>query len=159
MPERIILTPEQEVYLKANFPTKTNKELSEALGVSTTWLFEKTKEMGLKKDMAVVNARKRATLATARTSAERFRKISEARSRQNKSERRRILFGLPQQTNLKLVHNKRKCQVRFRLKMRGYGIERNGDEAVVLPDTKRSLRVERCAKKYGIRIIETQINT
>lgn len=48
-PNKITLTPEQITYLKANFHSKTNQQLAEALGLKITMLRTRCYEMGLKR--------------------------------------------------------------------------------------------------------------
>lgn len=85
---------------------------------------------------------------------ERLRKSAESRRATIKRERRRILFGLDQQTKLKLFTNPKKIQYRYALRQRGYRIDRGASEAYVCPETQRSPKIESRARKYGIRIIE-----
>ena len=60
-----------------------------------------------------------------------------------KSERRRILFGLPQRTKLKLTQQPRaKVLFRYYLKKRGYIIDDNARMAYYTSTTQRGKRVE-----------------
>lgn len=72
------------------------------------------------------------------------------------AERRRILFGLPQRTRLKLGFSRAKVSYRYALRQRGYLIPRGGSDATVTPDTRRSPLVERRAASHGIHIIIPQ---
>lgn len=89
-----------------------------------------------------------------RREAERVRKAAEARRATISKERMRIRWGFEQKTKLKLVTNKTKICYRYALKKRGYDIARGASVAYVTPETRRSLKVEADARKYGIQIIE-----
>lgn len=86
--------------------------------------------------------------------AERIRKAAESRRATVRKERLRIRWGLEKKTKLKLVTNKTKIYYRYALKKRGYDITRGSSVAYVSPETRRSLKVEVNARKYGIQIIE-----
>lgn len=90
----------------------------------------------------------------ARREAERLRKSAESRRATIKKERARIVWGLEQKTKLKLVTSPKKIQYRYELRQRGYQIARGASEAYVTAQTSRSSKVERNARKYGIRVIE-----
>jgi hypothetical protein len=82
--------------------------------------------------------------------AERIRKSAESRRKTFAAENRRVLFGLPQQTKLKVVrahHNK--ASYRHTLKKRGYIVARAAKEILYDHCTNRSERVERSGyEKY-----------
>lgn len=90
----------------------------------------------------------------AKRDAERLRKSAESRRATIKRERARITWGFEQRTKLKLVCNPKKRQYRYELRQRGYQVARGASEAYVVPGTTRSSKVERNARKYGIRVIE-----
>ena len=85
---------------------------------------------------------------------ERIRKSAESRRRTVAAEKRRILFGLPQQTRLKIGYSRKKVSYRHALRKRGYIIERGGWQAFVTESTQRSPIVESRAATHGIRVIE-----
>lgn len=69
-----------------------------------------------------------------------------------RKERRRVIFGLEQQTNLRVVQcPKEKVQLRNGLRKRGYEIPRASNEATVTNETRRSIRMEARAEKIGIK--------
>lgn len=79
---------------------------------------------------------------------ERYKKVQETiheRRRETvKKERRRILFGLPQRTNLKLNKQPReKIQLRYYLRKRGYIVDDSARIAYYTPSTQRGIRIER----------------
>lgn len=80
-------------------------------------------------------------------------KISSARQALIRSERRRILFGLPQRSRLRLVSRPRSvASARLNMRKRlGYEIERASMEVYITEGTIRSELVEANAKKLGFR--------
>lgn len=78
----------------------------------------------------------------AEKNAERIRRMAEAKRESVKAERRRILYGLPQKTKLKLVGSPKRNRQRCALRKRGYIIARDSRIAYWTNETKRSWRVE-----------------
>ena len=70
-------------------------------------------------------------------------------------ERRRVLFGLEQRTNLNVTREPR-CvtSIRHSLKLRGYEVQRGSRIATITMMTTRSQRVEQNATKMHFRFIE-----
>ena len=98
-----------------------------------------------------------------RMSAEDFaamhRRIGESRKETFKKERRRVIFGLEQQTNLRVVQcPKEKVSLRLNLRKRGYEIPRASNEATVTNETRRSIRMEERAIKMGIKFNFNQVS-
>ena len=81
--------------------------------------------------------------------AQRIEKCVATRLKTIKSERARIVFGLPQRTNLKLVHQdpKRRYQ-RWYLKQRGYTLNEDRRIAYYDEDTRRSPKLEATSTFY-----------
>lgn len=91
-----------------------------------------------------------------RMSAEAFadmhRRIGESRKETFKKERRRVIFGLNQQTSLRVIQCPReKITLRNNLRKHGYEIGRASNEATVTGETRRSIRMEARAAKMGIK--------
>ena len=91
-----------------------------------------------------------------RMSAEAFadmhRRIGLSRKETFKKERRRVIFGLEQKTNLRVVQCPReKVLLRLNLRRHGYEIARASNEATVTNETRRSIRMEARAEKMGIK--------
>ena len=75
-----------------------------------------------------------------------------ARKELFRKERRRVIFGLEQQTNLRVVQcPKEKVLLRNGLRKRGYEMPRASNEATVTNETRRSIRMEARAEKMGIK--------
>lgn len=87
---------------------------------------------------------------------ERVLKSAESRRKTVAAEKRRILFGLPQKTKLKIGYNRKKVLYRYALRKRGYIIERGGSDAFVTESTHRNYAVEQRAAKHGIHIMVNQ---
>lgn len=97
-----------------------------------------------------------------RMSAEAFadmhRRIGESRKETFKKERRRVIFGLNQQTSLRVIQCPReKITLRNNLRKHGYEIGRASNEATVTSETRRSIRMEERAAKMGIKFNFNQI--
>ncbi len=97
-----------------------------------------------------------------RMSAEAFadmhRRIGESRKETFKKERRRVIFGLNQQTCLRVIQCPReKITLRNNLRKHGYEIGRASNEATVTGETRRSIRMEARAAKMGIKFNFNQV--
>lgn len=93
----------------------------------------------------------------AKRNAERIAKSAESRRATVKKERARIVWGMEQQTKLKLVTNQKRIKYRYQLKKRGYLISEDGRVAIITPQTTRHLQYEDKAKREGMRIIEDEL--
>lgn len=82
---------------------------------------------------------------------EMYRRIGEVRKETVRKERRRVLFGLDQKTNLRVVVVPRsKISLRHNLRKHGYEISRGSNEAFITAATLRSEVMERRAMSMGI---------
>ena len=90
--------------------------------------------------------------------SEMYRRSAETRKRTVMAERRRVAFGLEQQTALRVTKApKAKVCLRHRLRKRGYMVPRASSDATITPDTCRSARLEKRAEKMGIRFYLTEV--
>lgn len=91
-----------------------------------------------------------------RKNTERIRKSAESRKNTVRSEKRRVLFGLPQKTKLKVVQSPHaKIAYRYVLKKRGYIVDRGSKDIYYDENTLRSEIVEHTAtKRHGFSIIQ-----
>jgi hypothetical protein len=79
------------------------------------------------------------------------RKIGASRKETFRKERRRVIFGLEQKTNLRVVQApKEKICLRNGLRKKGYEIARASNEAFITAETHRSEVMERRAISMGI---------
>jgi hypothetical protein len=177
-----IFTEEEITYLKENYATTKNKYILTRLGVGMTSLRRIVNELGLEKipnyrevfgkvktkysdgrarnrptDKAKENSRKklyelwrddefRAQHAVAQSMSLKARV---------KMERRRILFGLEQQTAWKVIAAPRaKCDCRYRLRKKGYIVDYDANVAYYTDTTIRVPETEEKAKEFGIKIKE-----
>lgn len=84
----------------------------------------------------------------------RAKKTSETIRQIYKQERRRILFGLPQETKYRLVRTPAgKVQVRSKMRKKGYIAEKMSNTIYYTNETKRSLQQEETAKKWGMKVV------
>ena len=75
---------------------------------------------------------------------------SRIRKKLIKKERARIVFGLDQHTNIKLVTNPRKVKYRTKLKNDGYIVMRGSNTIYYTPEQKRHRHREENARKAGL---------
>lgn len=90
--------------------------------------------------------------------ADMHRRIGESRKELFKKERRRVIFGLNQQTSLRVIQCPReKITLRNNLRKHGYEIGRASNEATITNETRRSIKMEARAIKMGIKFNFNQI--
>lgn len=90
--------------------------------------------------------------------ADMHRRIGESRKELFKKERRRAIFGLEQQTGLRVIRcPKEKVSLRNNLRKHGYDIGRASNEATITNETRRSIKMEARAIKMGIKFNFNQI--
>lgn len=89
---------------------------------------------------------------------ERIAKSVESRKKTLASEKRRVLFGLPQKTKLKVVASThKKVSFRHLLKKRGYIVERAARVIYYTENTNRSMKSENTASmQYSLRICQLE---
>lgn len=81
-------------------------------------------------------------------------KLSEIRKALFQSERRRVLFGLEQRTNLRVIRcRKEKVNLRYNLRKHGYQVGRMSNEAWITDGTQRSLLMEERGRRMGMMFI------
>lgn len=94
-----------------------------------------------------------------KNNAERIRKSSESRRKTVLAEKRRVLFGLPQRTKLKVVASPRnKIAYRYTLKKRGYIVNKAARTIYYNESTNRSETCERTAQtkyRFSIEILSS----
>lgn len=82
---------------------------------------------------------------------EMHRRIGESRKETFRKEKRRVLFGLEQKTQMRVVQCPReKICLRNNLRKRGYEIARASNEATVTDYTRRSVKMETRGTRMGI---------
>lgn len=177
---KITLPRGAKKWLKENYANTTNSEIMERLGIKKGVLARLKKELRLKKSEEFLKRSRSKGLATLKemgwppkgyiipnrekawaSLADRTKnrgeewknKISESVRKQFAAEKRRVLFGLEQKTNRKVIKApKFKCELRSRMRNIGYIIPRASNIAYWNEATKRSESKEITAAKYGIRI-------
>lgn len=173
-----IITNEQVEWLVENYHSMLTADCAKHLGLNLVQVKNLAKRLKLKKDKDVISQTNRMNaiegfkkyiggnkrnygFATNVKNIERFGSEVEARRIRNstetmkairKAERRRILFGLPQKTNLKLCSGGRKrSKMRGNLRKWGYDVSWGSNMAYITPLTKRQPELER--KYFGIKFI------
>lgn len=97
--------PDARAFIKMEFENLSYSEMAKRLCMTEVGVWKIVKELGL-----------------VRTEEKKKEHISRGRIELVKSERRRIIFGLDQRTNLKLVSNKKRLNLKQKLKSCGYTV-------------------------------------
>lgn len=175
-----IFTEEEIQYLKENYATTKNRILQERLGIGRTLLQMTARKFGLRKiptfqsdfvkaakkynDGRAKNRPSQKAIDNSRATLKRLRqdseyharwceRISEGQKKLYRAERRRVMFGLEQKTNKKVVKApKSKYELRYKLRKCGYIIARGSSVAYYNESTQRHAGKEESARKYGIKI-------
>lgn len=79
-----------------------------------------------------------------------YDKISRIRQTIIKKERGRVIFGMDQRTDIKVFASSKKMEMRKRLRIYGYMIERGSDLVLICPDTDRHPKSEAAARRLGL---------
>lgn len=120
-------------YVRKHFHEHSFAEMARALSVTKTTVSRIATRMGLY-----------------RTKRERYRVSSRVRQDMVRRERRRVIFGLPPITAIKVVSNRTRVRLRYTLKSRGYlvGTERN---TMHYPLTgQRTIHLEEKGRRLGL---------
>ena len=185
---KIVLTDEQQQWLRENFATTYNKDCAAHLGIGLTSVVWWARKLGLTKDPAWMH---KITLLHCQEMAEanrgpgnpgkknleagapfRFRKgqtnrerYGEERERERirhatvtrnetiRKERQRVRWGLPQQTKLRVISNRKASYVRYDMKRAGYIIPGRCAWVAYYDDaTHRIPSLEASAQASGIKV-------
>lgn len=122
--------------IRMEFDNLTYKELAERTGLKVNTIHIIARELGLK-----------------RTKEQRYANISKARKELYKSERRRVIWGLDQKTDLKVVCNRERLNLRQKLRRCGYIVVK-GDNVIYYTDglVRRPIR-EANGEKLGLKFM------
>lgn len=165
---KITWTEEMLGILTERFPTESNSTIADELGVCRRCVASKAKELGLEKDTVrsreeairivvenyseksyadlakLANVSRRtvqrivAEKGLKRKPEEISRFISRRRIELIRRERRRITFGLPPVSNMKVVSNVHRIRLRHRLKKAGYTVIHGSNIIYYTEEIKRS---------------------
>lgn len=127
---------EQAMYIRTHFGTKSYSEMAMDLNISNAKVCRIVKRLGLK-----------------RTRMETRSIQSERRSRLVRRERRRIIFGLDPVSNIKVVTNRPRIELRHRLLNKGYIPGSSRFEMYIPSGVKRNLRQEAFGNSLGLKFI------
>lgn len=191
---KIVLTDEQQQWLRDNYATTLNKDCAAHLGISESSVHRWARQLGLTKDpdwfhalvidrchmMARLNRgpgnhgkknlliygqphrfRKGQTNIQRHGEEKERQRIAKAAATRRETirkERQRIRWGLPQETKLRVISNRKATEARYALKRRGYIIPGRGSmEAYWDENTTRSTVVENNAAKVGIKVQPVEV--
>lgn len=185
---KIVLTDDQQQWLRQHYPTSYNKECAAHLGISETSVHRWARRLELKKDpvwfhqvilercamMAEANRGegnhgirnlvhgaphrfRRGQTNIERHGAEKERKrvqrAAATRRETFRKERMRVRWGLPQETKLRVIRNRKASDARHRLKKAGYIIPgRCAWQVYYTVDTHRIPSLEQTAQQAGITV-------
>lgn len=150
-------------YVREHYADMTVSQLKSETGLSASGITEIAKRYNLEKSEEFIKNFGYKVFGgrnvTWEKDVQKRKGISATRKIICQQERRRVLFGLPQKTNIKVVRAPRgKYEFRSSLRKHGYIVGRGSDTAAFNETTKRSRTMERRASKYGI-TIKQQLNT
>lgn len=151
------LTDEQRQWIADHFPTMVNREVAEHIGLTPRAIERFAARNGITKDPEWLLQYRRRLAAKGNQSltAEHYKRISATRRETYRKERARVLYGMKQQTRMKVSFtSQQKHEYLFRMRRKGY-IEVEGDRSRLYYDdsTKRSKRSEGTAAKHFIKIL------
>lgn len=110
------------------------KEMAKRTGLHKVTIYKIAKELGLSSSRQRTNEN-----------------IRKARIETIKSERRRVMFGLDQRTNLKVVCNKSKLNLRQKMRQHGYIAAIGSNTIYYTDDTERHPIRERNGERLGFK--------
>lgn len=119
--------------VSALYPENSSKEISEKTGISISSVHRIAASLGLKK------TKEQVLLIQSRI-----------RNSMIQDEKRRIIFGMGQKTNIKVVTDRKKHTIKYRLRRRGYLIGNNKDHLFYTDQTPRNIHYEEMGKKHGL---------
>ena len=179
--KKTIWTDDSIAYLKENYPYTTHTAIAQHLCVNRKTVSLKAKELGLEKGIrpewldlaervrelhgshsnaeiaAITGISSRsvsrivAVLGLRRTKKEEQSIRSRIRQDIMKREKRRVIFGLPPITRIKVVTNKPRIKMRHSLKKAGYLVIRGQNVMYYHPDMERDHSREDIGRKLGLR--------
>lgn len=179
--KKTIWTDDSIAYLKENYPYTTDTAIAQHLCVNRKTVSLKAKELGLEKgirpewldlaervrelhgshsnaEIAAITGRSSrsvsrivAVLGLRRTKKEEQSIRSRIRQDIMKREKRRVIFGLPPITKIKVVTNKPRIKMRHSLKKAGYLVIRGQNVMYYHPDMERDHSREDIGRKLGLR--------
>lgn len=179
--KKTIWTDDSIAYLKENYPYTTDTAIAQHLCVNRKTVSLKAKELGLEKGIrpewldlaervrdllgshsnaeiaAITGISSRsvsrivAVLGLRRTKKEKQSIRSRIRQDIMKREKRRVIFGLPPITRIKVVTNKPRIKMRHSLKKAGYLVIRGQNVMYYHPDMERDHSREDIGRKLGLR--------
>lgn len=151
---RVTFTPEAERYMAEQYPRTADKDTAALFGVTVTTVRLLARKMGLRKDPGYISGMRGSFRVP-----ERVRKAAVTRARTVASERRRLIYGMPQRTRLRLcvsdpVRRRSRQAYRSRMKSKGYYVMEDGERVICYGDgTVRRPLAESHAASHGIRIM------
>ena len=179
--KKTIWTDDSIAYLKENYPYTTDTAIAQHLCVNRKTVSLKAKELGLEKGIrpewldlaervrelhgshsnaeiaAITGISSRsvsrivAVLGLRRTKKEEQSIRSRIRQDIMKREKRRVIFGLPPITKIKVVTNKPRIKMRHSLKKAGYLVIRGQNVMYYHTDMERDHSREDIGRKLGLR--------
>lgn len=166
---KIVLTKEQEGWIREYAPTTPKKKLSEITGLSMQWIYQFT----YRNNIENCKQRGKGWQWTKKLRGEEFmremcKRKSETVRKIYKLERLRVLYGMKKKTNLYIIQKQftqRQYHLRSQAAKAGYTFHHRADETTGLrwiiyhdKDTIRSRELEGKLEKEGFRILEKRRN-
>ena len=155
--KKIVLTPEQEAWLRDTFPVTASHEVCRKLGVSMRTLYRLVRELGLKKDSDYLRHMEQRFQKGHNSWApldeqgrlNRKKSMSDKMKNHFRIDRARAHFGLERLTRLHVIAEPRKkTSDRHYLKSRGYILDEVNIIAYWTPETRRATRLEAAPRRF-----------
>ena len=155
--KKIVLTPEQEAWLRDTFPVTASHDVCRQLGVSMRTLYRLVRELGLKKDSDYLRHMEQRFQKGHNSWApldeqgrlNRKKSMSDKMKNHFRIDRARAHFGLERLTRLHVIAEPRKkTSDRHYLKSRGYILDEVNVIAYWTPETHRATRLEKMPRRF-----------
>ena len=127
---------ERAEYIRIHFDEESFTEIGKKLGITRTTVSRIASRIGLK-----------------RTKSDAYNVSSRVRQQMIRRERRRVVFGLDPITKIKVISNRAKVRLRYRLKAKGYLPGDHKNLMYYTGNTCRRQHLEDRGMKLGIRFL------
>lgn len=169
--------------LRIYYPYTTNRETAEILGISMRTVINRAKEMGLTKSCKPLTVKRlkfiidnfqkmshqvmakhlgiskmhvsriACSINLIRSHDQKCRIMATTRDTLVRREKRRLIFGLPPVSEIKIVTNRKRINTRYRMKKKGYIQSDNPNILFYTSEEMRNFRCETSAAKLGFKFM------
>lgn len=153
-----------ELEIVEQFPTTLNADIAKKFGISITTIIRIKKKYNLKKDEEFYRCwfRENSVVSEkckdADVNKRRVANMTEARRKQARSEKRRLMYGLPQRTRLRfnlLSHSDKSSKRNYKYRLKKNGYINVDDIYYYTSETNRNVLTEkRASEKFNFKFCE-----